>query len=88
MLTVCWQAAWWSAGGYVPTGAEQMSAEFALADVDRSLPILLESQQIKSPNSGSRTPRNSTENKESHPAQIAKKFNFAKPKNRRRNPKA
>jgi hypothetical protein len=34
-------------------------AEFALADVDGSLPALHKSRQIKSPNSGSRTPRNS-----------------------------
>jgi hypothetical protein len=33
-------------------------AEFALANVGGSLPILLEQRQIKSPNSGSRTPRN------------------------------
>jgi len=46
---LCADSLWQGSGG---------RAEFALANVDRSLPILLERRQIKSPNSGSRTPRN------------------------------
>jgi hypothetical protein len=38
-------------------------AEFALANAGGSLPILLKLRQIKSPNSGSRTPRNSQKTK-------------------------
>jgi hypothetical protein len=38
-------------------------AKFALANAGGSLPIILERRQIKSPNSGSRTPRNSQKTK-------------------------
>jgi hypothetical protein len=47
-------------------------AEFALADPYVSLSIPHESRQIKSPNSGSRTPRNSQKTNNGHPLKSPK----------------